>query len=102
MFYLAKENPHVTTKQITLNESVSQRSLYRTLIYEHFRPYNMQLVQGLVEDDFDRRVEFCEEIRLKCETNHNFYPRNVFTNEPTFNLDVSVNKRTIGSGLPKI
>lgn len=53
-------------------EGINQCSVSTFLKNENFHPYKMQLVQELLEDDFDRRIQFCELIMQKKEEDDDF------------------------------
>jgi len=50
------------------------------------------LVHELNEDDFDRRVEFCENMMARIDNNPNFHFNIVFSDESTFQLDGTLNR----------
>ncbi|KAJ8958658.1 hypothetical protein NQ318_016383 [Aromia moschata] len=54
---------------------------------EKLRPYKLQLIHELNEDDFDRRAEFCEGIMERCNKNNNFAKNIHFSNEATVYLN---------------
>lgn len=89
------ENPHISTTQIALNENVSRRSVSRMLKLEKFHPYKIQLVHELVDDDYDRRLEFCEDMMERCVSDNTFCSNIIFTDEATFTLHGSVNKQNM-------
>ncbi|KAG8266487.1 hypothetical protein J6590_070865 [Homalodisca vitripennis] len=49
-------------------------------------------VQQLSEDDYDRRVEFCELVMRKCDDNRDFLTNILFSDEATFFLNGNVNR----------
>jgi transposase len=51
-------SPKKSTRKLSQETGVSQRSVVRILRKHHFRPYKVQLVQDLHGDDTDRRQEF--------------------------------------------
>ena len=56
------ENPRTSTRRLSLELQLSRSSVQRLLRDSGLKPYRPHLVQGLSEDDFDRRVECCEEL----------------------------------------
>lgn len=86
------EQPHISTRQLMLDHEISQRSVLRILHKNKFHPYKVKLVQELSEDDFDRRVQFCEEIMDMCNNNPHFLNCIVFSDEATFSLNGAVNR----------
>lgn len=67
-------------------------SIRRVLKNAKFHPFKINLVQELVVDDFDRRVEFCDIMMQKIDENPEFINRIVFSDEATFVLDGTVNR----------
>ncbi|KAG8297535.1 hypothetical protein J6590_033059 [Homalodisca vitripennis] len=57
----------------------------------HLRPYRPTLLQGLNEDDPDRRVEFCELYTIQQEADPNFYKSILWSDEATFKVNGRVN-----------
>lgn len=86
------ENPHSSTRQLALDNNISQGTVLNILHKEKFHPYKVKLVQELSEDDFDRRVQFCEEIMGICDNNPDFVKNIVFSDEATFSLNGAVNR----------
>ena len=50
------------------------------------------MVQELTGDDDDRRLQFCELIRLRVQGNENFHKLIIFSDEATFHVNGSMNK----------
>ncbi|KAK5649575.1 hypothetical protein RI129_000604 [Pyrocoelia pectoralis] len=48
--------------QVALENNVSQATVLNVLKKEKYHPYKLHLVHELSEDDFDRRLQFCEQI----------------------------------------
>ncbi|EFN85686.1 hypothetical protein EAI_09677, partial [Harpegnathos saltator] len=57
-----------------------------------FHPYKIHLVQELNEDDFDRRIEFCDLMMEKIAEDPNYLSNVLFSNEATFQLNGHVNR----------
>ena len=54
------ESPNDSVRSIGTNHGLAKSSVHRTLRNEKWYPYKVNVVQELVADDTDRRVEFCE------------------------------------------
>lgn len=87
-----QENPHLSTRVIALINDTSHMSVDRILLKEKFHPYKIQLVQELSDDDYDRRLEFCENMMELCNANPNFIRQIMFSDESTFYLNGNVNR----------
>lgn len=86
------ENPKNSTEQLALNHDMSRYSIQKILKREKFHPYKIHLLQELCEDDFDRRIEFCEVIMDRLNQNPNFVKNILFSDESTFCLNGHVNR----------
>ncbi|XP_014475569.1 PREDICTED: uncharacterized protein LOC106744928 [Dinoponera quadriceps] len=83
-----------TTMLISLHNNDSKSSVHNILQRENFHPYKIKftLIHKLNEDDFDRRVEFCDDMMARIVQNPNFPSNIVFSDEATFQLDSSLNR----------
>ena len=52
----------------------------------------MQLIHELNEDDADRRLQFCEQLMLRCDEDQNFLNNILFFDEATFCLNGTVHR----------
>jgi len=55
-------------------------------------PYKLHLIQELCEDDFDRRMQFCDFIMEMMNNDSLFLDNIVFSDEATFELTGNVNR----------
>lgn len=85
------EEPKTSIAKLALNNDISQSSVRRILIKNHFHPYKVQLHQELNEDDPDRRMQFCQEMMDRINGN-NIMNNIVFSDESTFCLNGFVNR----------
>lgn len=88
-----EENPNISSRQLSANHNVEQRTILRVLNKEKYHPYKIQLVHELSEDDPDRRTEFCDLMMIRCNMDPAFLQRIVFSDEATFHLNGSVNRQ---------
>ncbi|KAJ8912058.1 hypothetical protein NQ315_016747 [Exocentrus adspersus] len=56
------ENKYISIPKAAQEHEISTFSVHRILKLCKFRSYKVHLIQQLTEDDFDRRVEFCDVI----------------------------------------
>lgn len=89
-----QENPHTSSRQVGLDNNMDHTTVLKILKKEKWHPYKVHLVQELLEDDFDRRVEFCENIMEKCNRDPLFVKNIIFSDEATFNINGHVNRQT--------
>lgn len=71
---------------------ISVGSVHKVLKLNKFFPYKLQIHQQLSEDDYDRRIQFCEEITRKITDNPNLLKNICFSDESTFFLNGFVNR----------
>lgn len=86
------EEPSTSLLKACQVHEISKSSVHRILQRNNYFPYKFHLVQELNEDDFDRRLEFCEIMREKCDGDRNFLLNIVFSDEATFYLNGKVNR----------
>lgn len=86
------EQPKNSTRRLSKELEISRTTIQRILHKEHFRTYIPRLVQKLTEDDYQQRLNFCEIMLDKYETNVNIFNNIIWTDEATFNLSGHVNR----------
>ena len=64
----------------------SRSSLQNCLRKLNMKPFRPRLLQALSEDDFDRRVEFCEMFAIRSTADPSFPDIILWTDEATFKL----------------
>ena len=84
-------NPGLSTRQIARDLNVSQPTVWRVLHENSLYPYHIQRVQGLLPQDFPRRLDFSRWILRKCAHNPDFLSRVLFSDEAHFTRDGIVN-----------
>lgn len=71
----------------------TSRSTISRILNEHgFHPYRATLVHGLLEDDLDRRMEFCEKWHGKLQSSPRLADRVIWSDESIFKLNGHVNR----------
>lgn len=86
------ENPHNSIRRVAQEHDISTSSVHNILKTAIFHPFKVHLVHKLNEDDFDRRVEFCEDMMARIIENPNLPSNIVFSDEATFQLDGTLNR----------
>lgn len=81
-----QENPHTSTRKVAQQRGVGRMSVSRILKLHHYHPYKIKLVQELIGDDYDRRLEYCEIIMERFDQNNRFLFWTCFSDEATFDL----------------
>ncbi|KAJ8937922.1 hypothetical protein NQ318_003348 [Aromia moschata] len=88
-----EENPITPARQLARDSNLNHKTVLKILKYEKKRPYKMQAVQELLEDDSDRRVEFCDLLMTCIDQNQLSLEWAVFSDEATSTLKVHVNRQ---------
>lgn len=86
------ENPHLSMRGAALEHSISHTSVKTILHTNKYKPFKVHLVQELSEDDFDRRVEFCDIMMRKLDEEPRLINRIIFSDEATFMTNGTVNR----------
>lgn len=108
-----EEQPKNSLRNVGRDVGISHTSVQRILKNEKFHPYKvimlycsfndaylrifvffqqLQLIHELGDDDFDRRVEFCQEMIGRCDDKPDFPFNILFSDEATFMLNGTVNR----------
>lgn len=86
------ETPQTSVRQLAVDHDVCEGSIRKILKKSKLHPYKPHLVHELLEDDFDRRLQFAEIIMERTDADQNFARNIVFSDEATFMLNGSVNR----------
>src|SRR6202042_2167310 len=85
-------NPNISLRKIVDATGISLGSVHTVTKLHKFHPFKMKILQELTEDDFDRRVEFCEQMTAAINDNTIQVKNICFSDECTFYLNGFVNK----------
>lgn len=85
-------DPTLSTRKLSDVSGVSRTTIRRILKHHKFHPFKIQLVQELNEDDFDRRLQFCELVSEIINNNQNYIFDICFSDECSFYLNGIVNR----------
>lgn len=88
-----QDNPNCATRQAALNFNCSHETVRKIWHKQKYHPYKVHLVHELSEDDFDRRLEFSENLQILCERDEMFARNILFSDEATFSLNGTVNRQ---------
>lgn len=86
------ETPRASSRRAAQLTGIDDRSVRRILKDHNYFPYKCHGVQELVDGDFERRMRYCEQVRMKCDVQPNFLRKVAFSDEATFYLNGAVNK----------
>ena len=86
-------DPHQSSRHVAEIKGTCHQSVLKILKQHRFHPYKIQRHQTLSDDDFDRRIEFCEWALQKFDNNP-YFPRDIiFSDEASFSVNGEVNKQ---------
>jgi hypothetical protein len=85
--------PQSSVRELSTLTNISVGSVHKVLRLNKFHPYKMQPIHELTEDDFDRRIEFCEIITDKINRNEISVKNICFSDECTFYMNGFVNRQ---------
>ncbi|XP_032670957.1 uncharacterized protein LOC116844012 isoform X1 [Odontomachus brunneus] len=87
------EDRHSTVRKLKQQHDISVGSTHNILTKNlRFHPYKIKLVHELLEDDSDRRLQFCELMMAQIDADGNLLNRILFSDEATFELNGNVNR----------
>jgi len=69
------------------------RVLHKRLV---FKPYSIQMVQQLSDEDHRRRLDFCLPLQDIVRSDDHFLEKVQFSEEGTFHVSGAVNRRNVG------
>lgn len=84
--------PNTSTSKVAKLVNISVGSIHKVLKLNKFFPYKISILQQLSEDDYDRRIEFCEILTARIQNDPNLIKNICFSDESTFFLNGFVNK----------
>lgn len=85
-------SPQKSLRRGSAEMGIKRTSLRKILTELNMKPYIPRLIHGLLEDDPDRRSQFCEHFVSLCEDNTTFLNQIVWTDEAAFKLSGHVNR----------
>lgn len=88
-----QEKPHTSLTALETKLDISRSTAWRILHRNKYHPYKVQPLQELMEDDFDRRLQFCESMTDICNRNLDFVSNVLFSDEASFCLNGEVNRQ---------
>lgn len=84
-------SPRKSTRCASMELSIPRTSLRRLML--KLKPYHPHLIHGLLEDDPDRRLQFCEMVRDQITKEQpDFLDKIIWSNEACFKLSGHVNR----------
>ena len=75
-----------------MSKTTVWRVLHKRLV---FKPYSIQIVQQLSEEDHRRRLDFCLQLQELMSSDEHFLEKVQFSDEVTFQFSCAVNRHNI-------
>lgn len=85
-----QENPITPARQLSRDHNIDHKTVLKITNTTGIKPFKMQPVQELLEDDLDRRVEFCEVMMAALDNRQIYLDWILFSDEATFTLNGQV------------
>jgi len=85
-------DPTSSIPKVAKLTNICTGSVHKILKRNKFFPYKIQILHELNEDDYDRRIEFCELMCQRINEDHNLIKNICFSDESSFFLNGFVNK----------
>lgn len=92
---IVEADPHISIRQISRDLDVSYWCIQKILSEHKLHPYHIQLHQALTNEDFNRRMIFCQRIIVKFQEDQNFLSKVLWTDEATFSNIGKVNRHNM-------
>lgn len=86
------QSPKKSQRRASAELGISRTSVQRIMKEIGLKPYRPRLLHALNEDDFDRRVQFCENFITQFNDDPTFVDKIIWTDEATFKLNGRINR----------
>lgn len=86
------KSPWKSTRPLACELDLSRRSVQRMLHEQNYKVYIPRLLHGLLEDDPDRCLQFCELMLNRHKHDPNLFNKIVWSDEANFKLSGQVNR----------
>lgn len=79
-----RENPSAGVRRIGEQSNIPKSTVHKILKENKYHPYKPIIVQGLIDNDFERRMRFCDWYIQKCENELEFPNLVIWSDETQF------------------
>jgi len=87
-----KKSTGTAPKELSMSKRTVWRVLHKRLV---FKPYRIQMVQQLSDEDHRRRLDFCLQLQDLMSHDDHFLEKVQFSDEATFHVSGAVNRRNV-------
>ncbi len=85
-------SPRKSARRCSIELNINRRSVQMLLHKLKYKPYIPRLIHGLIGDDGDRRMQFCELFQNQCTETPDLLDKIVWSDEAQFKLSGHVNR----------
>ncbi|CAF3328987.1 unnamed protein product [Rotaria sp. Silwood2] len=89
---ILKKEPQTSIRRMSTDSNISMASVRRMYKSMGFKPYVPRLIHELNEDDFDRRLEYCDTFLSLLEDDSDLIYRVIWSDEAVFKLNGHINR----------
>ena len=89
---ILEKDPQTSTRQMSSGLNISRTSVQRIYKAMGYKAYVPRLVHELNEDDFDRRVEYCDTFLSLLQNEPDLIHRIIWSDEAIFKLNGHINR----------
>lgn len=79
-----ERDPSTSVRIMSRRTGISKSQVHRTLRSVGYHPFHIRKVQQLKPEDYNRRIQFCEEMLRRQAENENFFNQILWTDESHF------------------
>ena len=87
-----KKSTGTAAKELSMSKPTVWRVLRKRLV---FKPYPIQMVQQLSDEEHRRRLDFCLQLQDLMSSDDHFLGKVQFSNEAKFHVSGAVNRRNV-------
>jgi hypothetical protein len=87
-----KKSTGTAAKELSMSKTTEWRVLHKRLV---FKPYRIQMVQQLSDENHRRRLDFCLQLQDLMSSDDHFFEKVQFSDEATFHVSGAVNRRNV-------
>lgn len=86
------ENPNTSVRQISDETGIPKSTINKVLKKNKFHPYHTEYHQSLLNQDFRKRVQFCDWALTRMREDPAFFSKVLFTDESSFSSTCRANQ----------
>jgi hypothetical protein len=87
-----KKSTETAAKELSMSKTTVWRVLFKRLV---FKPYRIQMVQQLSDEDHRRRLDFYLQLQNVMSSDNHFLEKVQFSDEATFHVSGAVNRCSV-------